>query len=238
MIIIPAIDLKDKQVVRYTKGIKDKKIYSSDPVAVALDWQRLGARWLHIVDLDGAISGEQKNLSVIKKIIRSVRLKVEVGGGIRALPAIKGLIDSGASRIVLGTKAIEDPAFLEEAVKKFGKRIAVGLDTSGGKMGLYGWRKSCKIQLRPRLRFFEDIGLQTIISTDIKRDGTLKGVDLEAIERMLQATKIDLIVSGGVSSLDDIRKLTELPYRNLKGVIVGKALYENRFTLNEAIKIA
>ena len=235
MLIIPAIDLKDGQVVRYTRGKLNKKVYSDNPVAVALSWQGQGAKFLHLVDLDGAILGQQKNLNIIKKIIKAIKIPAEVSGGIRELLTIKKIIAFGATRVSLGTKAIENLDFLKKAIEKFGNRIVLSLDASNEKLGLYGWRKSSKIGLRPFLEKLKELHPATIIYTDISRDGTLSGVNIPAIKKMLKATPADLIVSGGVSSLADIKKLVKLGCPGLKGVIVGKALYERRFTLKEAI---
>lgn len=237
MLIIPAIDLKDGQVVRYAKGRLNKTVYSSEPAAVALDWQRQGARFLHLVDLDGAMSGRQKNLKFIKKIIKAVKIPVEVGGGIRDLGTIKKIITYGAERVILGTRAIEDIGFLENAIKRFGNKIALSLDARGKRLGLYGWKKSLKSGIIQLLKKLKNLRLKTIIYTDITRDGTLRGLNIQAIKNILETTSIDVIVSGGVSSLNDIKKLLELKMPNLKGVIVGKALYEKRFSLQEAIAV-
>lgn len=238
MIIIPAIDLKDGRVVRYTKGRLNKKVYSSDPVSVALDWQDQGAKFLHLVDLDGAICGRQKNLKVIRKIIKKINIPAEAGGGIRDLSAIQKVIDCGVKRVILGTRAIEDIDFLSRAIEKFGQKIALGLDASGQKLGLRGWRKTAKISLKDYLKSLENLNLKTVIYTDISRDGTLSGINLPAIRNVLRSSGIDFIISGGVSSLEDIKKLSGLDYSNLKGVIVGKALYEKRFSLPDAMALA
>ena len=235
MLIIPAIDLKDGQVVRYTQGRLDKKVYSDNPVLVAKDWQRQGASFLHLVDLDGAMSGEQKNLILIKKIIKALRIPVEVGGGIRDMAAIQKIIEAGAKRAIIGTKAIEEISFLEKSVKKFGNKIALSLDASGKMLALYGWKKQAQIEFEPFLRKLESLHLGTIIYTDITRDGTLSGLNISIIKKMLRLTPMDVIVSGGVSSLDDKRRLSKLKFSNLKGLIIGKALYEKRFSLKEAV---
>ena len=238
MLIIPAIDLKDGRVVRYTKGRLNKKVYSSDPVSVALDWQEQGAKFLHLVDLDGAICGRQKNLKVIKKIIKKINIPAEAGGGIRDLSAIQKVIDCGVKRVILGTRAIEDIDFLSRVIEKFGQKIALGLDASGQMLGLRGWRKTAKISLKDYLKSLENLNLKTVIYTDISRDGTLSGINLPAIKKVLRSSAIDFIVSGGVSSLVDIKKLANLDCLNFKGVIVGKALYEKRFSLKEAIALS
>lgn len=238
MLIIPAIDLKDGKVVRYTKGRFNKTIYSEDPVSVALDWQRQGAKFLHLVDLDGAMTGKQENLKLIQKIIEAIKVPAEVSGGIRNLAMIKKIIALRASRVVLGTKAIEDFGFLAKAVKRFGRKIALAIDVSGKSVGIQGWKRSVKIEFTPLIAALEKMCLRTIIYTDITRDGSLKGLNFPALERMLQATSIDVIVSGGVCSLEDIKGLIALRRPNLKGVIIGKALYEKMFSLPEAIAAA
>ncbi len=237
MLIIPAIDLKDHKVVRYTKGRLNKKIYSSDPVSRALDWQRQGARLLHLVDLDGAMTGRQKNIRVIGDIIKAIRIPAEVGGGIRSLEAARKILDCGAKRVILGTKAIEDPDFLKEAISSFGRnKVVLGLDASGEKIGLQGWKKSSKIGFSAFLGNLGQNRLKTVIYTDISRDGTLRGIDLSNVKKVLKASPFKVIISGGVSSLADIKKLRRLNNPNLEGLIIGKALYENRFTLKEAIE--
>lgn len=238
MLIIPAIDLKDGKVVRYTKGKYRKKVYSSEPLDVALDWQAQGARFLHLVDLDGAFTGKQKNLKLIEEIVGRVKIPVEVSGGVRTLAAAEKIISFGAKRVILGTRAIEDSGFLKECIKKLGGRVALSLDASGKMLGLYGWKKEAAISLAPFIRRLEALGLKTIIYTDRQRDGTLQGLDISAIKKTLKRTSLDMVVSGGVACLDDIRKLSRLKFPNLKGVIVGKALYEKKFTLKEALGIA
>lgn len=236
MLIIPAIDLKDGQVVRYTQGRLNKKVYSDDAVEVALNWQRQGAKYLHLVDLDGAMTGVQKNLTIIKRIIQAVRIPVEAGGGLRDLAAIKKLAAIGAKRVIVGTKAIEDIHFLEEALRQFGNKIALSLDASGKKLGVYGWSSASKAGLDSVLKKLRNLNLKTIIYTDITRDGTLQGVNLSRVKDILKSTSIEVIISGGVSSLTDIQKLAKLKTPHFKGVIVGKALYEHKFSLQEAIK--
>lgn len=238
MLIIPAIDIKDGEVVRYTRGKGEKKVYSSDPLSVALNWQRQGARFLHIVDLDGAMTQDFKNLHIIAQILKAVKIPVEIGGGLRTQGAVEKFIKMGANRVIVGTKAIETRGFLKGIIRRFGDKIAVGLDLSGRSIGVYGWKKSLNnIQLKDLLEAFEALHLKTLIYTDIRRDGTLKGVNISGIKRVLSASTIDIIVSGGVSSLDDIKKLLRLSCDRIKGVIVGKALYERRFSLKEAMAV-
>ncbi len=238
MLIIPAIDLKDGEVVRYTKGRFNKNVYSTDPLSVAFNWQSQGAHFLHLVDLDGAMTGKQGNLKIIGKIIEAVKVPAEVSGGVRDLATVKKIIALGAGRVVLGTKAIEDISFLAKAVKRFGRKIALAIDVSGRSVGIQGWKRSVKIEFTPLIAALEKMCLSTIIYTDITRDGSLKGLNFPALRKMLQATSIDVIVSGGVCSLEDIKGLIALRRPNLKGVIIGKALYEKRFSLPEAMAIA
>lgn len=238
MLIIPAIDLKDGEVVRYTRGRFNKKVYSADPVSVALNWQRQGAKFIHLVDLDAAMTGKAKNLKLIKKIIAAIKIPFEVSGGIRDLATVKKIIALGASQVVLGTKAIEDIGFLAKAVKEFGRKIALAIDVSARGVGIQGWKRSVKIKFTPLIATLEKMRLRTIIYTDITRDGSLKGLNFPALKRMLRRTSIDVIVSGGVCSLEDIKGLIALRRPNLKGVIIGKALYEKMFSLPEAIAIA
>lgn len=238
MLIIPAIDLKDGAVVRYTRGRFNKKVYSADPVSVALDWQSQGAKFMHVVDLDAALTGKPKNLKLIKRIIETIGIPVEVSGGIRDLGIIEKIIKFGARRVVVGTKAIEDISFLAKAVKKFGGQIALAIDVSAAGIGIEGWKKSVKIEFIPLIATLEKMCLRTIIYTDITRDGSLKGLNFPALKRILQATSIDVIVSGGVCSLEDIKGLIALRRPNLKGVIIGKALYEKIFSLPEALALA
>lgn len=239
MLIIPAIDLKDNKVVRYTRGITDKKVYSPDPIAVALEWKKQGAKFLHLVDLDGAMSGRQKNLAIIKEIIRKVKIPVQVGGGIRTLSSIRKLLGHRAKRVILSTRAMEDPGFLESAVKEFGReKIAVALDGRGNDLMAYGWKKKSRVSLSEFLERLEFLRVKRIIYTDTSRDGTLKGINETSIKRVLTAGGFKLIVSGGISSLKDIRKLKKIGNSSLEAVIIGKALYENRFFLKDAIKAA
>ena len=237
MLILPAIDLKDGQVVRYTKGRLHKKVYSDDPLSIALSWQAQGAEFLHLVDLDGAMTGVQKNLSIIKKITKTLKIPVEVGGGIRDLTAVKKVIGSGAERIILGTKAIEDFGFLEKALERYGDAIALSIDAAGKKVGLYGWSSASSLGLDCLFKKLQKIRLKTIIYTDITRDGTLQGVNLSRVKSILRSTAINVIISGGVSSLTDIQKLAKLTFSHFKGVIVGKALYEHKFSLQEALAV-
>lgn len=240
MLIIPAIDLKDGCVVRLTQGsLKEKKVYSRDAVKTAKHWLRQGAELIHVVDLDGATTGEPKNIEIAKQIVKATSAPIEFGGGIRSIEAIKSLIDAGAMRVVLGTKAIEDRAFLKKAFKQFKDKVIVSIDSRGGKVLVKGWLKeSNKLETITLAKELKALGFKEIIYTDISKDGTLKGPDIKGIKALLKATGLKVIASGGVSCLDDIRKLKTLEKKGISGVIIGKALYEAKFTLTQALKLS
>lgn len=238
MLIIPAIDLKDGCVVRLVQGKRDKKIYSRNPLKTARHWVRQGAKLIHIVDLDGAYSGVPKNLDLAKEIARNIDVPVEFGGGIRSMEMIKKLLDYGISRVVLGTRAVEDGKFLKNAFKKFKQKIIVSLDASADTVLVKGWQKSSKkTSLIAFARRLKDLGFKQLIYTDTLKDGTLSGPNIKAARSLLKEVPLKLIASGGISSLEDIFKLKLLEKQGLIGVIVGKALYEGKFTLTQALKI-
>jgi len=239
MLIIPAIDLFDGCVVRFVQGRLNKKVYSKDPLKTAKHWVRQGAEFMHVVDLDGAMSGTPKNLSIAKQIAKEAGVKTEFGGGIRKAALIDELLKSGVNRVVLGTKAIEDKAFLKNALKKYKDRVVVGLDAQEGKVMVKGWKSAHKNT--DALKFAKELktlGAKLVIYTDTLKDGTLTGPNIMMIKKLLKETGLEVIASGGISSLEDIYKLKKLEKDGLIGVIVGKALYEGRFTLKEALKLA
>ena len=239
MLIIPAIDLIDGKVVRLVQGRRDKKIYSKDPVKTAKHWERQGAKLIHVVDLDGATTGVPKNLSFVKEIIKNTNVPLQFGGGVRKIETIASLLDCGIWRVVLGTKAAEDVAFLKKAFKTFKKKIIVSIDALGGRLQVRGWRVSCKnINVIDFANALKEIGFQRIIFTDTSKDGTLKGPNIREIKKLFKETKLKVIASGGVSSLEDLYKLKLLEKQGLSGVIVGKALYEGEFTLTQALKFS
>lgn len=237
MLIIPAIDLKEGKVVRFTQGALKKKIYSTDPVETAKHWQNQGAKFLHIVDLDGARTGKIYHLDTLKKIVKNINIPLEFGGGVRDIPTLDRLLGLGVSRVVLGTKAVEDKGFLRQALKKFKDRVIISIDEKKGFVARRGWeicdRKITPFNLAKQLK---RMGFGQIIYTDINRDGTLRGPNVSGIKRMLKAG-LEVIASGGISSLEDIANLLCLERKGLSGIIVGKALYEGRFTLPAAIKL-
>lgn len=237
MLIIPAIDLRDGKVVRLFQGRFDRqKVYSDNPVKTAKYWAKQGAKSLHIVDLDGASLGAPKNIKVLKEIIDQVGIGVEFGGGVRSIPTISKLFDLGVQRVILGTKAASDAKFLKQAWEKFGERIIVSIDAKCGKVLTQGW--NCKAA-KTTLAFAKElkkIGFKQLIYTDISKDGTLAGPNIAGIKELLKETQLKVIASGGVSELKDLTKLSKLKKQGLSGVIVGKALYEGKFTLAEALK--
>ena len=232
MRIIPAIDLMDSEVVRLTKGQpQSKKIYSSEALEVAKIWKSQGAKDLHIIDLDKAL-GRGSNLEVIKEIIRKVKIDTEVGGGIRDYNYAKKLINIGAKRIILSTKVLEDKSFLKRMIRNFKDFLMVSLDIKKNRLAYKGWQATLSLEFPPLIKELQDLGLRWLIYTDILRDGTLKGLNLKEIEKIRKLTSMNLIVSGGVGSLEDLKRIKNL---GVWGVIVGKALYEKKFTLKEAL---
>jgi phosphoribosylformimino-5-aminoimidazole carboxamide ribotide isomerase len=250
MIIFPAIDIKDGQCVRLYQGDYARvTTYDADPVQVALRWQQAGASWLHLVDLDGAARGEPINLALISTIRAATTLHIEVGGGLRSLNHIEQILALGIDRVILGTIALTDRALLENAVQRWGGRIAVGLDARDGLVAISGWRETSTMQATALARELCASGVRSIIYTDIARDGTLSGPNLPALQEMQEAivaqntsyshrnTQIQhescsLIASGGIRSLDDVRNIAAL---GMEGVIIGKALYTGAIDLAEAI---
>ena len=239
MLIIPAIDIKDGCVVRFVQGRLDKKIYSRDPVKTAKHWAKQGAKLIHVVDLDGAFSGTPKNLDALKQIVRAVDVPIQFGGGMRNLRIIETLLDYGVARIILGTKAAQDRDFLKKSFKKFKDKIIVSIDTKANRILTKGWQSS--YGNKDILKFahsLKGIGFKQAIYTDVLKDGTLKGPNIKGIKNLLKETGLNVIASGGISSLNDIQRLKLLEKKGLVGVIIGKALYEGRFTLAEALKLS
>lgn len=238
MLIIPAIDLQDGCVVRLVEGKFHKKIYSRDALKTARHWVRQGAELLHIVDLDGAASGKPENLAIVKKIVKGIDIPVQYGGGIRTLETIRVLLDSGVTRVILGTKAANDSAFLKKAFSRFKTKILVSVDAKGNNVCIKGWNDKAKINTLSFIKGLKRMGLGSIIYTDISRDGTLKGPNISDIKSLLENTGMLMIVSGGISTVNDILRLKVLEKQGVIGIIIGKALYEGRVTLAKALKFA
>lgn len=239
MLIIPAIDIIEEKVVRLEQGDFNKeKVYSNEPVEVAKAWEKKGARFLHIVDLDGAREGKVKNAKIIVRIIEAVKIPCEVGGGLREASDIEYFLKKGASRLVIGTRAFEDFNYLEKLVSKFDDKLVVSVDFSGDKVVKKGWQEKTNMDPIVMIKEMQKMGVKTIVVTDISVDGTLMGPKIDRLREIIDAVNISVIASGGISSLEDIKRLMEIKSKNLEGVIIGKALYEGRIDLKKAIEIA
>ncbi len=239
MIVIPAIDLKDGHVVRLYKGRFDEvTVYPLSPVEIARDWQSKGAQILHVVDLDGARTGIIQNMAAIKLIVAGVQVPVQVGGGIRDEATIKSVFDAGVSRVILGTKAVENRVFLDKVLAQWKEKIIVSIDCSDGFMAQRGWTDVSNVRGIDLAQELQGMGLKTIVYTDISRDGTLRGPNFDGIREMLKITAMNVIVSGGISSLADIHECVSLEqhFKNLVGVITGKAIYEGKLDFKEAVQ--
>ncbi len=239
MEIIPAIDLIDGKCVRLFKGQFDqKKEYSPDPLGVAKSFKKAGAHWIHIIDLDGAKAGMPKNLDIALKIKRDLNIHVEYGGGIRDLKTLSDILIKGIDRPILGTKAIEDIGFLKDAIDVSNGKAILSLDYDDGCMIFKkGWQEPARISLFDFAKKIKKIGVDTIITTDISRDGTLEGIDILTIKKILKETGLKLYIAGGVTDIEDIKKLKEIEPLGIAGVIMGKAIYEGSINLKEALSI-
>jgi phosphoribosylformimino-5-aminoimidazole carboxamide ribotide isomerase len=236
MLIIPAIDLKEGKCVRLEQGLMDRAtVYSDDPATTAKHWESQGAELLHVVDLDGAFAGVPKNLDAIKAIRNAVKMPIEVGGGIRDIATIHTLVSIGIDRIILGTAAIENPAFVREACQKFPGKVIVGIDAKDGMVAIKGWAEVTKVKAIDLAKQMQEYGVIAIIYTDIKRDGMLSGPNTEATRVLAKSLHIPVIASGGVSTMKDIEDLLTVRYSGVSGVITGKAIYSGSLNLREAI---
>ena len=241
MLIIPAIDLKDGHCVRLEQGRMDTAtVFSDAPAKMASQWAAKGARRLHVVDLNGAHQGRPINEQAVKDIIASVDsdIPVQLGGGIRDLDTIERYLDDGVSFVIIGTAAVKNPGFLHEACDAFPGHIIVGLDAKDGKVATDGWSRLTKHDVIDLAKRFQDYGVEAVIYTDIGRDGMMTGVNIEATVRLAQALAIPVIASGGLNSLEDVRKLCEVEAEGITGAITGRAIYEGKLDFAEALKIA
>jgi len=234
MILFPAIDIKNGQCVRLRQGnFQDVLVYSDIPLKIAKQWEGAGASYIHIVDLDGALVGHSVNDEVIKSIVTEVGIPVQVGGGIRTIKDIESKLSLGVARVIIGTKAVKDPAFIKEAIATFGAdRIVIGIDAKDGMVAIEGWEKISSYQAVSLAMEMKKQGVKTIVYTDISKDGMLQGPNISHTKEMVEVTGLNIIASGGVSSLKDLEMLGEI---NVYGAIIGKALYENRVDLKTAI---
>jgi len=239
MIVIPAVDLKDGRCVRLSQGRMDQEsVYSEDPVQMAKHWESKGAERLHVVDLNGAVTGTPVHQSLIKEIANSIRIPVEVGGGIRNLETIESYLHSGVKWAILGTAALHSPHLVEEACQRFPGRVILGIDARGGKVAIQGWNEVVSLEAIDLAKQFEGRGLSAIIFTDIERDGMSTGLNSEMTGALARAISIPVIASGGVSRIEDIERLRSFESDGVIGVIVGRALYTGRVDLEEAIRIS
>lgn len=239
MIIYPAIDLKDGKCVRLYKGDMSRDtVYNDNPPAQAHEWARAGFSWLHIVDLDGAMQGSPANYEAVRSIIQEIDIPVQLGGGIRNHAQIEHWLSEGVSRVILGTTAVRDPDLVKQACREFPDQIAVGIDALDGIVMVEGWVDAANIKATELIKHFEDAGVTTVIYTDIDRDGTGKGINIVSTIALAQSTSIPIIASGGVGSLEDLELVKAAATYGVEGVIVGKALYNNSFTPEQALKIA
>jgi len=238
VILFPAIDLKDGLCVRLQQGdMARATVFSRDPAAQAHAFEREGFRHLHIVDLDGAFAGKPMNVTAVERILETVGLCVQLGGGIRSMATIEGWLEKGVNRVIIGTAAVRDPALVKEAARKFPKRVAVGLDARDGKVAVEGWAETSELTALDIARRFEDVGVAAIIYTDVARDGMLKGLNLDATITLAEAISIPVIASGGLASIEDIKSLVEPRAKKLEGAIAGRALYDGRLDAAEALKM-
>ncbi len=239
MLIIPAIDLREGKCVRLVEGRLDQEtVYSDEPAAMAALWQDQGARMLHVVDLDGAFSGSPKNIEVIKEILAAVDIPIQVGGGIRSMDTVESLLDLGAARVILGTAAILKPELVSEACARYGEAVLVGIDGRNGRVAIEGWGLIADKGTVELALEMKEQGVQRVVFTDVRRDGTLKGPNLEATGELARATGLKVIASGGVSTTGDLRSLKTMEHLGVDSVIMGKALYSGAVSLKEALAIA
>lgn len=236
MIILPAIDLYEKKAVRLLKGDYDKMtVYSDDPLSVASDFEKCGAKYIHMVDLEGAKNGTTPNINVVERVVKNTSLFVEIGGGIRSMDTVSAYLSAGVDRVILGTAAVEDEAFLDEALAKYGEKIAVGADVRDGFIAVRGWLEKSEVTLSDFMEKMQKKGVKNIICTDISKDGAMMGTNRALYRELSKKYTVDITASGGVSSLDDVKELSAM---GIYGAIIGKAYYTGGIDLKEAIEVA
>lgn len=236
MILLPAIDLYEKKAVRLYKGdYQNMTVYSCNPIEIARDFESCGCTHIHMVDLEGARDGTTRNLTIVEQVARETSLFVEIGGGIRSMETVQRYLDAGVKRVILGTAAVNDPAFLENAVAAFGSAIAVGADVKDGYIAIKGWLETSQLTLEAFLHGMQSLGIRNVICTDISRDGAMRGTNLALYRELSRQFNMDITASGGVSTLEDIRQLRSM---ELYGAIIGKAYYTGAIDLKEALEVA
>ena len=236
MKIFPAIDLYGGKAVRLFKGdYAQMTVYGNDPVAIAREFERQGAEYIHVVDLEGAEKGSPAHLSLVERIVKETKLFLEIGGGIRSMETVDAYLSKGANRVILGTAAVTDETFLKAALAKYGERIAVGADIADGKIAIRGWKEKSAYTADAFFEKMQTLGVKTVICTDISKDGAMRGANLELYKTLSARYSVDVIASGGVSSIEDVKALAEM---NVYGAIIGKAYYIGAIDLRDAIEVA
>ncbi len=239
MIVIPAVDLKDGRCVRLSQGRMDKEtVYSEHPVQIAKNWESKGAERIHVVDLNGAVAGKPLHQSLIKEIVRSIQIPIEVGGGIRDFDTIENYLSSGVRWVILGTAAFQNRPLIEEACRRFPEGVILGIDAIEGRVAIQGWNEVVSLEAIDLAKQVEGMGLSAIIFTDIERDGMSTGLNFESTRNLTRSTSIPVIASGGVSRIEDIEQLMALEADGVVGVIIGRALYTGQIKLEEALQVA
>jgi len=238
MILFPAIDLKEGLAVRLEQGdMARATVFHRDPAAQARAFEQQGFEYLHIVDLDGAFAGKPVNAGAVDRILESIGIPVQLGGGVRDTATVEAWLDKGVTRVIIGTAAVRDPPFVKQAARDFPGRIAVGLDARDGKVAVQGWAETSELSALEIAKRFEDVGVSAIIYTDIARDGMLQGLNLDATIALAEAISIPVIASGGLASIEDIKAMLEPRAKKLEGAIAGRALYDGRLDATEALKL-
>ena len=236
MNILPAIDLYDKKAVRLYKGnYQEMTVYSNNPIEIAYDFEKNGAKFIHMVDLEGAKNGTTPNIEIVKEVATKTKLFVEIGGGIRNIETVEKYLNAGVGRVILGTSAVTDEEFLKEAIMKYKEKIAVGADVKDGYIAIKGWIEKSQYSLDEFLSKMQKLGVKTVICTDISKDGAMKGTNLSLYKELSEKYSLDIIASGGVSTIDDIKALRKM---DIYGAIIGKAYYTGAINLKEAIEVA
>ena len=239
MLIIPAIDIRKGRCIRLAQGnLRDETVFSEEPVSVAKLWQLKGAKWIHVVDIDGAITGVPKNLDLVFKIVKTLKIPVQFGGGVRDLDTLKKVLDGGVERVVLSTSAILSLDFLKEAFEKYKDRIIVGIDSKRGMVAIKGWKEITNRKTISVVKEVESIGIKTIIFTDIEKDGMLSGPNFKEIKEVAKAVNMEVIATGGISTMEDVENLLAMEKYGVTGIIIGKALYTGKLDLKKVVKLA
>lgn len=236
MIIIPAIDLKDGKCVRLLKGEEGTEtVFSESPVETALKWENCGAKWIHIVDLDGAFTGSPVNFDIVSEIAKNLRCNIQIGGGIRDVDTAERYINAGVQRIIIGTKAFSEEDFIKKLCDKYPGMISVGLDTKNNRIAVKGWKEVIELGMDEVITRLEDIGVSMIIHTNVDKDGTMEGINVDPIEKFLDKCSVPVIASGGIATIGDLVELSSLEGKGLHGAILGRSIYSGSIDLKEAI---